>query len=94
MLLDCGSPKLKRFFLCVKAKKGYNVAIGALTRKILCILHHLLANKGLYQDDGAKKKVEIDLEKQDPSVKMSVEDMIKFVVKAGYEVKKKSTVGE
>ena len=90
----CGSPKLKRFFLRVKAKNGYNVAIVALARKILCILHHLLVNKELYQDEGAKKKVEIDLEKQDPSVKMSVEDMIKFVVKAGYEVKKKSMVGE
>ena len=89
----CGSPKLKRFFLRIKAKKGYNVAIVALARKILCILHHLLVNKELYQDEGAKKKVEIDLEKQAPSVKMSVEDMIKFVVKAGYEVKKKSMVG-
>jgi hypothetical protein len=34
------------------------------------------------------------LEEQDPSVKMSIEDMIKFVVEAGYEVKKKSMVGE
>ena len=89
----CGSPKLKRFFLRVKAKKGYNVAIVALARKILCILHHLLLNKESYLDDGAKKNVEIDLEKQSSSIKMSVEDMIKFVVEAGYEVKKKSKVG-
>jgi transposase len=34
--------KLKRFFLRVKAKKGSNVAVVALARKVLCILHHLL----------------------------------------------------
>jgi hypothetical protein len=46
------------------------------------------------KDGGAKKKVEIDLEGKDPSVKMSIEDMIKFVVEVGYEVKKKAMVGE
>ena len=90
----CGSPKLKGFFLRVKAKKGYNVAIVALARKILCILHHLLLNREPYQDDGAKKKVKIDLEGKEPSVRMSIEDMIKSVVEAGYEVKKKPMVGE
>jgi hypothetical protein len=90
----CGSPKLKGFFLRVKAKKGYNVAIVALARKILCILHHLLLNREPYQDDGAKKKVKIDLEGKEPSIRMSIEDMIKSVVEAGYEVKKRPMVGE
>ena len=90
----CGSPKPKRFFLRIKAKKGYNVAIVALARKILCILHHLLLNREPYQDEGTKKNVKIDLEGQEPSVRMSIEDMIKSVVEAGYEVKKKSMMGE
>ncbi len=41
-----------------------------------------------------KKNVKIDLEGKEPSVRMSIEDMIKSVVKAGYEVKKKSMMGE
>jgi transposase len=32
--------KLRKFFLGVKAKKGYNAAVVALARKILCILHY------------------------------------------------------
>ena len=90
----CGSTKLKNFFLRVKAKKGYNVAIVALARKILCILHHLLMNREMYEADGAKKKVEMDLDETGASAGMSIEEMIKFVVKAGYDVKKKSVMGE
>jgi hypothetical protein len=51
-------------------------------------------NREPYQDDGAKKKVKIDLEEREPSIKMSIEDMIKSVVEAGYEVKKMPMVGE
>ena len=38
--------RLKSFFRRVQAKKGYNVAAVALARKVLCILHHLLMNRG------------------------------------------------
>ena len=48
--------ELKRFFRRVQAKKGYNVAAVALARKVLCILHHLLTNRELYQDEGVKTK--------------------------------------
>jgi transposase len=47
--------KLKRFFLRVKAKKGSNVAVVALARKVLCILHHLLINKEMYKEDGINR---------------------------------------
>jgi major membrane immunogen (membrane-anchored lipoprotein) len=70
------------------------VAIVALARKILCILHHLLMNREMYEADGEKKKVEIDLDEKGDSAGMSVEDMIRYVVKAGYDVKKKSGMGE
>jgi transposase len=36
---------LRRFFLRVRGRRGYNVAIVALARKILCILYHLLINQ-------------------------------------------------
>jgi transposase len=47
--------KLKRFFLRVRAKKGYKVAIVALARKVLCILHHLLTNQEVYVEEGVKE---------------------------------------
>ena len=59
--------KLKRFFLRVKAKKGSNVAVVALARKVLCILHHLLINKEMYKEDGINKKVKIDVGKESRS---------------------------
>jgi len=34
--------ELREFYLRIKAKKGHKVAIVALARKILCIIHHLL----------------------------------------------------
>lgn len=49
--------KLKRFFLRVKSKKGSNVAVVALARKILCILHHLLTNREMYKEDGINKRL-------------------------------------
>ena len=47
--------KLKRFFLRIQAKKGSKVAAVALARKVLCILHHLLINQEMYQEDEDKK---------------------------------------
>jgi hypothetical protein len=32
--------KLRKFYLRIRARKGPNVAIEALARKILCILNH------------------------------------------------------
>jgi transposase len=85
--------KLKRFFLRVKAKKGSNVAVVALARKVLCILHHLLINKEMYKEDGINKKVKIDVGKEFPQQEMNLEEMIKYIVSAGYEVRKGSEGG-
>jgi transposase len=85
--------KLKRFFLRVKAKKGSNVAVVALARKVLCILHHLLINKEMYKEDGINKKVKLDVGKEFPQQEMNLEEMIKYIVRAGYEVRKGSEGG-
>lgn len=81
--------KLRRFFLRIKARKGHNVAVVALARKILCILHHLLMNQEMYQEDGVAKsrhsKVDWSSARTD---KMSLQTMIEIIAKAGYEVKK------
>jgi transposase len=87
--------KLRRFFLRIKARKGHNVAVVALARKILCILHHLLMNQEMYQEDGVAKsrhsKVDWSSARTD---KMSLQTMIEIIAKAGYEVKKIEGYGE
>jgi transposase len=85
--------KLKRFFLRVKAKKGSNVVVVALARKVLCILHHLLINKEMYKEDSINKKVKIDVGKEFPQQEMNLEEMITYIVRAGYEVRKGSEGG-
>jgi transposase len=81
--------KLKRFLLRIQAKKYYNVATVALARKVLCILHHLLMNREMYQDEGIKikKTKSIDIDSSSVRAEMSLEDMIRSLLKAGYEVR-------
>lgn len=85
--------KRKRFFLRVKSKKGSNVAVVALARKILCILHHLLTNREMYKEDGINKKIKIDIGNEFSQREMDLEEMIKYIVRAGYEVRKGSAGG-
>lgn len=81
--------KLRKFFLRVKARKGHNVAIVALARKILCILYHLLMNQETYQEDGVEKSRASRLDwSSSTTSKMSLQTMIEIIAKAGYEVKK------
>jgi transposase len=85
--------KLKRFFLRVKSKKGSNVAVVALARKVLCILHHLLTNREMYQEECINKKVKIDVGEGFPQQEMGLEEMIMYLARAGYEVRKGLTGG-
>jgi transposase len=85
--------KLKRFFLRVKSKKGSNVAVVALARKVLCILHHLLTNREMYQEKCINKKVKIDVGEGFPQQEMGLEEMIMYLARAGYEVRKGLTGG-
>ena len=85
--------KLKRFFLRVKSKKGSNVAVVALARKVLCVLHHLLTNREMYQEECINKKVKIDVGEGFPQQEMGLEEMIMYLARAGYEVRKGLTGG-
>ena len=80
--------KLKRFFLRIQAKKGHNVAAVALARKVLCILHHLLMNREMYQDEGPKRIKSVDIDSSSKQPEISFEEMIQSLVRAGYEVRK------
>jgi transposase len=81
--------KLKKFFRRIKARKGHNVAVVALARKILCILYHLLMNQEMYQEDGVVKSEPSRLDwSSSTTAEMSLQTMIEIIAKAGYEVKK------
>ena len=81
--------KLRRFYLRIRAKSGHNVAIIALARKILCILHHLLMNREKYvEDDRSKKsKSKKNFRTSSPRV-MDIQEMIDIIMQRGYEVQK------
>jgi transposase len=81
--------KLRKFFLRVKARKGHNVAVVALARKILSILHHLLINQEMYQEDGVEKSRHSKIDWSSATTdEMSLQTMIDIIAKAGYEVRK------
>jgi transposase len=48
--------RLKGFYLRIESKKKANVAAVALARKVLCILHHLLANNEMNVDGVSKSR--------------------------------------
>ena len=81
--------KLKDFFLRIKAKKGTNIAAVALARKLLCIIHHRLMNQEMYLEDEHRK--EGDGGSLYPSKQISLDEMIRYVVAAGYEVRKRES---
>ena len=84
---------LKSFFLRIKAKKGTKVAIVALARKVLCILHHLLVNREMYEESGNIKPKTLKFDRNSSPIQITEQDMIDTLVKAGYIIKKKDKKG-
>ena len=82
-----GKSKLKSFFLRIQAKKGTNIAAVALARKVLCIVHHLLTVQEMYHEEERERDDEVE-DHRIPKQMMSIDDMIRYVAKAGYEVRK------
>jgi transposase len=85
--------KLKKFFLRIQAKKGSKVAAVALARKVLCILHHLLMNQEMYLEDRDKKNMRQKVLTPPSPIKMSMQEMIDCIVRAGYVVTKSDSRG-
>jgi hypothetical protein len=71
-----------------KEKVELKKAPIALARKVLCILYHLLLNREMYQENGLEKSIR-GRRNIVPLTNISVDEMIKLLVKAGYEVKPK-----
>ncbi len=86
--------KLKRFFLRIQAKKGSKVAAVALARKVLCILHHLLMNQEMYLEEGEKKNIRQKHLVPPLPIEMPIQEMIDYIVKAGYVVTKSNSRGQ
>lgn len=80
--------KLKRFFLRIKARRGTKVGVVALARKVLCILHHLLIHQETYHEDLLGKPRNIKHRNAHSTTSISLDEMIKTIIKAGYEVRR------
>lgn len=81
--------KLRKFYLRVRARRGANVAIVALARKILCILHHLLMNQEVYEEPGiAKRTKPVRIDRSSPQKEFTAQEMIDVLRRSGYEVRK------
>jgi hypothetical protein len=63
------------------------IGVVALARKVLCILYHLLISQETYQDDLLSKPRSVRYSNVQ-STSMSLDEIIKTIIKAGYEVKK------
>jgi len=83
-----GRSKLKSFFQRVKARQGFKKAIVALARKILCILHHLLNNREFYSEDDEILVKKCKIPKENGTVTMTADEMIRILSEAGYVVSK------
>jgi len=80
---------LKRFFWRIQARRGTKKAAVALARKVLCILHHLLMNREMYQENGNIKSKPVKFERTSSQVQMTEQDMIDVLSNAGYIIKKR-----
>jgi len=96
MLVQCAhviaghKPNRLRFFLQrILMKKGKKIAIVALARKLLSIIHHLLKNNEKYSEDSLKPKQMKRLKFQSIS-EFSLDEMIEIISRAGYTVDKGS----
>ena len=82
--------KLKKFFLRIKARRGTKIGLVALARKVLCILYHLIIRQETYQDASLGKTRSVKYSNVQ-SISMSLDEMIKTIIDAGYEVRKMIT---
>jgi hypothetical protein len=81
--------RLKKFFLRIKARRGIKIGVVALARKVLCILYHLLIHQETYQDDLLGKPRTFKHPCGNSATSMSLAEMIKTIIKAGYEVRRR-----
>ncbi len=82
--------KLKRFYFRIKSRHGAKVAIVALARKVICILHHLIVNHEMFEDEATNKSKRNKPGRSFSSPEPTIADAIQILVRAGYAVQKRS----
>jgi transposase len=82
--------KLKRFYFRIKSRHGAKVAIVALARKVICILHHLIVNGEMFEDEAMNKSKRVKPGRSSSSPEAIITDAIQILVRAGYVVQKRS----
>jgi transposase len=81
--------RLRKFYLRIRARRGANVAIVALARKILCILYHLLMNQEMYKEPGvAKRNRSVKMNQLSSQRELTAQEMIDILRRSGYEIRK------
>jgi transposase len=88
-----GKTRLARYFQRLAARKARNVAITALARKLICIIHHLLVNQEMYEEPGYIKRKPKNAKKcrkkecaSSSSPKARLEDKVAAIVDAFYHL--------
>ncbi len=92
VIARCRPNKLRFFFQRILMRKGKKIAIVALARKLLSIIHHLLKNNENYIEDELKPK-KISLPKFQSISELSLDEMIDIISKAGFTVEEISSNG-
>jgi transposase len=77
---------VRSFYLATAPK----VAVVALARKVLCILHHMIVNREMFEDETANKSKREKPGRSSSSPELVIEDAIQILVRAGYMVQKRS----
>ena len=81
--------KLKRSYFRIKSSHGAKVAIVALARKVICILHHLIVNREMFEDEATNKSKRNKPGRSFSSPEPTIADPIQILVRAGYAGPKK-----
>ena len=82
--------KLKCFYFRIKGRHGGKVAIVALARKVISILHHLIVNREMSEDEATNKSKPNKPGRSFSSPEPIIADAIQIHVRAGYVVQRRS----
>lgn len=71
-------------------RHGAKVAVVALARKVVCIPHHLIVNREMFEDETTKESRRKRPGQSSSMPELNIADAIQILVRAGYMVQKKS----
>lgn len=78
--------RVSAFYQRVAERRGKKKAIVAVSRKLLCIIHHLLINDEKYEEEGLKPKKTRLPKKKKEEPELDLDKAIEIIAKAGKAV--------